>query len=52
MKQMWQACSQMTLTLKGPDLGLPNERVADVSLMDAFVAQGYDAKVLTTLNEV
>jgi hypothetical protein len=51
MKQTWQALSQTTLTLKGPNLGLPNERVADVSLMDAFVAQGYSAKTLTILNE-
>jgi hypothetical protein len=51
MKQTWQALSQTTLTLKGPKLGLPNERVADVSLMDAFVAQGYSAKTLKILNE-
>jgi hypothetical protein len=51
MKQTWQALSQMALTMKGLSLGLPNERVADMSLIDAFVAQGYNAKTLTVLNE-
>jgi hypothetical protein len=51
MKQTWQALSQTTLTLKGSDLGLPNERITDVSLMDAFVAQGYSEETLRILNE-
>jgi hypothetical protein len=51
MKQTWKALSQTTLSLKGPNLGLPSNRVADASLMDAFVAQGYDKDTLTILNE-
>ncbi|MGL5936571.1 MAG: endonuclease/exonuclease/phosphatase family protein [Cetobacterium sp.] len=51
MKHTWQALDQTALSLQGPQLGLPNERQGDVALMDAFVAQGYDAKTLTTLNE-
>jgi exonuclease III len=51
MKHTWEALALTQLTLKGPDLGLPNERRRDASLMDAFVAQGYDSKKLTVLNE-
>jgi hypothetical protein len=51
MKHTWESLSHTQLTLKGPNLGLPGERTADAALMDAFVAQGYDAATLTTLNE-
>jgi hypothetical protein len=51
MKHTWEALSHTTLTLRGPNLGLPPERDKDVALMDAFVAQGYDSKMLTCLNE-
>jgi hypothetical protein len=51
MKHTWEALSHTQLTLKGPQLGLPNEREKDESLMDAFVAQGFDDKRLITLNE-
>jgi hypothetical protein len=51
MKHRWKALDQTALSFQGPQLGLPNERNGNVVLMDAFVAQGYDAKTLTTLNE-
>ncbi|MGL5936607.1 MAG: hypothetical protein ACRCZI_13415, partial [Cetobacterium sp.] len=51
MKNTWQALSQTTLSFKGPQFGLLDEREDDRALMDAFVAQGYDTKTLTTLNE-
>jgi hypothetical protein len=39
------------MMLKGPNLGLLNEREGDVALMDAFVMQGYDSKKLIFLNK-
>jgi hypothetical protein len=51
MKHTWEALSLTQLTLRGPNLGLPNERLHDVSLMDAFVAQGFGEQCLITLNE-
>jgi hypothetical protein len=51
MKHTWEALSQTNVALKGPHLGLPNEREKDVAIMDAFVAQGYDEERLMCLNE-
>jgi hypothetical protein len=51
MKHTWEALSHTQLTLKGPNLGLPMERVTDKALMDTFAVQGYDMSTLTTLNE-
>jgi hypothetical protein len=51
MKNTWEALSHTSLILKGPNLGIPNEREGDTALMDAFVAQGYDQGMLITLNE-
>ncbi|MGL5935588.1 MAG: hypothetical protein ACRCZI_08185, partial [Cetobacterium sp.] len=51
MKNTWEALSKTPLSLRGPNIGLPNEREHDVSLMDAFVAQQLDAKTLEKLNE-
>jgi hypothetical protein len=51
IKHTWEALSKTPLTLKGPNLGLPNEREKDAALMDAFVAEEYDQKTLIILNE-
>jgi hypothetical protein len=44
IKHTWEALSLTQLTLKGPNLGLPNERERDIPLMDAFIAQGYNER--------
>jgi hypothetical protein len=51
MKNTWEALSHTSLILEGPNLGIPNSRENDISLMDAFVAQGCKDKTLMVLNE-
>jgi hypothetical protein len=51
IKHTWEALSDTQLTLKGVNLGLPDERIKDTALMDAFIAQGYNEAKLTILNE-